>query len=170
MKLVLPSIKYQKSYLEALEEGEGEISRTLLSKPKDDETFERFVKNLRDQAKGLNLPEGFVPATELWFVDNNEFIGRVSIRHSLTEHLLKIGGHIGYYIRISKRRKGYGKIMLKMALQKAKKLGLKKALVTCDITNSASAKIIESNNGILENIVEVGENLPQKRRYWITIK
>lgn len=170
MKLVLPSVKYQKSYLEALEEGEGEISRTLLSKPKDDETFERFVKNLRDQAKGLNLPEDFVSATELWLVDKDEFIGRVSIRHSLTEHLKQVGGHIGYYIRVSKRGKGYGKKILKMGLKKAKQMGIPRILITCDIGNIVSAKVIEANNGVLENIVEAGPNQPPKKRYWIEIK
>ncbi len=163
----MPSVKYQKSYLQALEEGEGEVSRTLLSKPKEGESFAEFVKNLQDMAEGLNLPAGFVPATEFWLVDNGEFIGRVSIRHSLNSNLLKLGGHIGYYIRISKRKMGYGKIILKLALLKAKKLGLTKILITCDDTNFASAKIIEENGGVLENKVEVGDNLPKKRRYWI---
>jgi len=167
MKLVLPSVEYKQSYLKAVEEGRDEVGATTLKKPKKDEPFEEFVKSIRSEAKGLNLPEGWVPATELWLIDKNEFIGRVSIRHTLNDHLLKIGGHIGYYIRISKRKKGYGRAILKLALQKAKKLGILKVLVTCDEGNIGSRKIIEANKGILENIIEVGKKHPQKRRYWI---
>ncbi len=117
----------------------------------------------------MNLPEGRVAASEFWLIDKDEFIGRVSVRHMLNDCLFKIGGHIGYYIRISKRKKGYGKAILKLALQKAKQLGILKVLVTCDVGNTASQKVIEANCGVLENIVETGENSPKKRRYWIKI-
>ena len=118
---------------------------------------------------GLLLPPGWVAETVLWLVDNDIFIGRASIRHSLNEHLLKIGGHIGYFIRPSMRRRGYGKSILNLALIEAKKMGLQKVLVTCDETNTGSRKIIEANGGVLENIVENGLDMPPKRRYWITI-
>ncbi|MFH1832953.1 MAG: GNAT family N-acetyltransferase [Candidatus Levyibacteriota bacterium] len=169
MKLVRPLVKYKESYLEALEEIKDETGDTVLSRPKANQSFQEFVKNKREEAKGLNLPENWVPATELWLTDCKEFIGRVSIRHSLTEHLFKIGGHIGYYIRPSKRKMGYGKKILELALLEAKKLGLSKILVTCDDNNLASCKIIESNGGILENIIDAEKGKPQKRRYWITL-
>lgn len=170
MKLTLPSAKYKHSYLQAVEEGKGESGITVLRKPRKDESFEEFVTNINNEAKGFNLPKGWVPATEFWLIDRNEFIGRVSIRHTLNDNLLRIGGHIGYYIRISKRNQGYGKIILQLALQKAKKLGILKVLVTCDKGNIGSQKIIEANGGVLENIVEVGEKYPKKRRYWIRIE
>ena len=170
MKLVLPSVEYKQSYLKAVEEGRDEVGATTLKKPKKDEPFEEFVKSIRSEAKGLNLPEGWVPATELWLIDNEELIGRVNIRHELTDHLLKVGGHIGYWIRPSKRKMGYGKEILKLALLEAKKLGISRILVTCDDTNIGSCKIIEANGGILENIVDNGQNHPRKKRYWITLK
>lgn len=170
MKLTLPSVKYKHSYLQAVEEGKGEAGVTVLRKPRKDESFEKFVTDIRNEAKGLNLPENWVPATEFWLIDHNEFIGRVSIRHILNDNLLKIGGHIGYYIRISKRNQGYGKIILQLALQKAKKLRISKVLMTCDEGNIGSQKIIEANGGILENIVEVDEKHPKKKRYWIKIE
>lgn len=170
MRLVFPSVKYKDSYLEALHEAEGETGLSVLRRPKQGESFEEFVNILKGEARGLNLPEGFVPATELWMIDKGEFIGRVSIRHSLTENLLKLGGHIGYYIRISKRGMGYGKKILELALKKAGQLGVEKALITCDIGNTASSKVIEANKGVLENIVKVGKGLPLKKRYWISLK
>lgn len=94
----------------------------------------------------------------------------VNIRHSLTEHLLKIGGHIGYWIRPSKRNMGYGKKILAFSLPEAKKLGISKILVTCNDNNLSSRRIIEENGGILENIVENSKDHPLKRRYWITME
>ncbi len=169
MQLVAPSINYQESYFQALDEAEHEMGDTLLTAPVENESFVMFVNHLLEHAKGLHLPEGWVPTTELWLIDRDEFIGRVNIRHQLTKHLLKIGGHVGYWIRPSKRKMGYGKTILKLALPEAKKLGITKVLVTCDDTNIGSQKIIEANGGILENIVDAGEGNPKKRRYWIVI-
>lgn len=170
MRLVIPSVQYQQDYLQAVEEGKDETEVTVLSRPKKNQPFEQFVSNKIEEAKGLHLPKGWVPATELWLIDNEEFIGRVNIRHELTDHLLKIGGHIGYWICPSKRKMGYGKEILKLALLEAKKLGISRILVTCDETNIGSCKIIEVNGGILENIVDNGQNHPRKRRYWITLE
>ena len=171
MELVLPDVKYKESYMQALKEAETEKGDTRLKNLEENQSFEDFVKNLHDQIKGLNLKEGFVAATTLWLIDKGEFIGRANIRHELTDHLLKYGGHIGYYIRPSKRKMGYGKKILQLALQEAKKMGFEKVLLTCDDNNIGSAKIIEANGGVLENIVEgEKEGNPPKRRYWITIK
>lgn len=168
MLLIIPSIQYKDSYLEAIEEAKNETTDTIIEKPKEGQPFDEFVKNKIEEAKGLHLPEGWVPATELWLIDDHEFIGRINIRHSLTEHLLKIGGHIGYWIRPSKRNMGYGKEILKLALPEAKKLGITEVLLTCDDTNIGSQRIIEANGGVLENTVDNGSDHPRKRRYWIT--
>lgn len=171
MQLIYPTIQYKDSYLHAIEEADKDTNPflTTIAGPKHNQSFEEFLKEKIDQANGMHLPEGWVPATELWLVDNEEFIGTVNIRHFLTEHLLRIGGHIGYWIRPTKRRIGYGKKILQLALAEAKRLGISKVLVTCDDTNIASAKIIEANGGVLENAVEVGEGHPKKRRYWISL-
>jgi predicted acetyltransferase len=169
MQLISPSIDYKREYLAALAEGKGESTLTRLDVPSESESFVEFVQRLLDYGQGLQLPKEYVSSTELWLVDNEQFIGRVSIRHELTEHLLKEGGHIGYYIRPSKRNLGYGKQILALALLEARKLGLTKVLVTCDDDNIGSRKIIEVNGGILENIVDSEPGKPSKRRYWITL-
>jgi predicted acetyltransferase len=134
--------------------------------------FDTFVQGLLDQEKGVNLPKGYVPATVLWLVDtkNNQYLGRISIRHSLTKKLMTLGGHIGYEINPLYRRKGYGKLQLKLALPVVKKLGVKKALITCDEDNIGSKKIIESCGGVFESKFNEGKNKPKKLRYWINIK
>lgn len=166
-KLVAPSVKYKKSYLQALQETREEDGETQLHKPLTGQSFEDFVKSLKDISNGLNLPEGYVPATTLWLLDDNEVIGRVQIRHSLNEQLKKNGGHIGYYIRPSKRNMGYGNRILQLGLIEAKKLGIKKALLTCEEKNLVSRKIIESNGGVLEDTLEHDNR--KMRRYWIDI-
>lgn len=172
MELVLPTVKYKESYLEALKEFENDTENngTNFQKPKENESFEDFVNHFYDEMKGINLPEGYVPATMFWLIDNGEFIGRVQIRHELTSELFKHGGNIGYYIRPSKRKLGYGKKILEMALVEAKKIGFEKVLLSCNDDNTGSAKIIEVNGGVLENILEpTNEKEKKTRRYWITI-
>ncbi len=170
MQLVLPSLKYKREFLEALEESKNETGDTRLSQAEENESFEDYVKRTNDNSKGQNLLKSHVPASTFWLIDKGELIGRTQIRHELNDFLLKANGHIGYYIRPSKRKMGYGKEILRLALLEAKKLGLSKVLIDCDEDNTGSWKIIEANGGELENVVEIEKNKPKKRRYWITIK
>lgn len=119
----------------------------------------------------LNIPEGKVPANTYFFVriSDDKIIGMINIRHELNEFLLNEGGHIGYSIRPSERKKGYGTLMLKLALQKCKELNLTKVLITCDKDNIASAKVIQNNNGILENELYSETFSSVIQRYWIKL-
>lgn len=167
MELILPIEKYLDSYKEAgseyLEHKVGEYK--FLNTDKFD-VFE-VIENYRE---GIRLPEGYVPATYLWLVDQGEFIGEASIRHELTESLIHFGGHIGYGIRVKRWKQGYGTILLKQALEYAcKTIKLDKVLITCNDNNIGSYKVIEKNGGILQdkviNIINGNERLT--RRYWI---
>ncbi|MBP6931325.1 MAG: GNAT family N-acetyltransferase [Candidatus Pacebacteria bacterium] len=133
---------------------------------KFDGDFDSFISSVKDAKEGKNLPENYVPQTVYWIVENDKFIGRVSVRHILNDHLL-LSGHIGYAVRPSERGKGYGSIALKLALHKAKELGIEKALVTCADGNIASRKIIEKNGGILEDERLAGDGT-NMLRFWIT--
>ena len=101
---------------------------------------------------------------------NGDLVGRTSIRHVLTEHLLKVGGHIGYGVAPKYRRKGYATEILKESLNYVQTHlpEIKKVLVTCDQDNVGSRKTIENNNGILENIFKTTTDV-NKMRYWINI-
>ena len=167
MQLVSPTLQYKQGYLDAIEESKHEPEMTLLPLPAYGQSFEDFVQNRINQSHGIDLPQGFVASSEFWLIDNGEFIGRTNIRHMLNDWLLQIGGHIGYWIRPSKRGKGYGKKILELALEEAKKLGIDNVLITCDVTNIPSKKVIEANGGVLENVIPNGPDKPQKKRYWI---
>jgi predicted acetyltransferase len=167
-ELVSPSIDYQDSYLDALKEFQAEGRNTDLDYQKIRADFPAFVKSLRDQERGIGLPSGFVPQTVYWLVEGNEFLGKTSIRQKLNETLQLVGGHIGYEIRPSQRRQGYGTLLLKLALEKAKDIGLKKILVTCDVGNTASHKIIEKAGGVLDKEIKFKDDTPNRYRFWIT--
>lgn len=128
-----------------------------------------FLQRLRDQSQGKGLPAGIVPATYYWLVRDGVVIGRCNLRHRLNEKLEHEGGHIGYAIRPSERSKGYGTLQLALALEKARPLGLSRVLVTCDTDNVASARLIETNGGVLEDVRLSQETGKDKRRYWIEL-
>lgn len=128
-----------------------------------------YIAFTQDHERGKNLPKDWMPYSTYWLMDNDEFIGELRIRPALTEHLRNIGGQIGYTIKPSKRKKGYGKKILELAIPKAKGLGLKKILITCDETNLASKKIIEANGGVFEKTNKQGKGKPKKLLYWIAM-
>ena len=167
--LTVPSAAYQDSYLEALAEfqAEGryrERDGAILARD-----FDAFVRELRGCADPATVAPGRVPDTILWLVEGDQYIGRVSIRHYLTDWLLHVGGHIGYEIRPSRRRQGYGTAILRLALPHARALGIRRALVTCDADNIGSKKIIEANGGRFENAVSEAGSPVKKLRYWIDL-
>lgn len=169
MELMIPDRKYFQSYVEAEQENQERhvIARNFLQGT-EEEVFAEFERC----RTGVGLPEGWVKSTYLWLVDGDEFIGEVSIRHELTDDLLRFGGNIGYGIRPSRWREGLGTKMLQMTLQYCKEeLGLKKVLVTCDDKNYGSAGVAENNGGVLwdkvENMIRGEKHLT--RRYWIEI-
>lgn len=132
--------------------------------------FAAFVRKLRDNARGVGLAEGHVPASTYWLVRNGgEILGTANLRHELTAHLLHEDGHIGYSVRPSERRKGYATRMLAMVLAKCRARGLGRVLVTCDRDNVASARVIQKNGGVLENEVVATETGKIKQRYWIEL-
>lgn len=130
----------------------------------DREAFARYVRVLRDQARQDGpLPEGLVPCTTLWWIDDagTGYLGRLAIRHRLTPALFLRGGHIGYDVRLTARRRGHATAMLAAALPLARDLGIGQALVTCDVDNVASIRVIEINGGNLEDERE------GCLRYWV---
>ena len=70
-------------------------------------------------AKGIGLPEGWVPETELFLWDDDEIVGLFRIRHCLTESLATGAGHIGYGIRKEFRGRGYASAGLRLTIEKA---------------------------------------------------
>lgn len=114
-------------------------------------------------------PEGFVTAhTYFLLAGGGAILGAINLRHALTDYLMQFGGHIGYGVRPSQRRRGYASAMLAQVLPFARSLGMERVLVTCDAANTASARTIQSNGGALENEV-IDPDGEAIQRYWITL-
>jgi predicted acetyltransferase len=116
---------------------------------------------LADALPDTPRPDGIVASTDLWWISGRTFLGRVSIRHALTDRLRDSGGHIGYDVVPSARCQGHATAMLAAALDVAAGLGIASALLTCVPTNAASRRVIERNGGILDSADE------RVLRFWI---
>ena len=163
IKLVEPSERYLISYMEAYDEYEKNgVTTYHLDNAREYDIFEKY-ENYRT---GRNLNPNRVRADYYWLVDEKKgyFIGEISIRHTLSDALWEYGGNIGYGVRYGEWGKGYGTLMLKLALEKAKTLGLERILITCDDDNIASARVMEKNGFEMENIIKHDGILI--RRYW----
>jgi predicted acetyltransferase len=170
IKLIEPAIELKAEFLAMAEEFKAEgadvINGVGCIEPGD---FENSVKRAKEHVDGIGLPEGWVPASTYWLVRDEILIGTCNLRHELNVFLENYGGHIGYSVRRSQRNKGYGTQMLRFALQKARDLGIERALVTCDDNNIASARTIEKNGGKLADKVKTEYAEYLIRRYWIEL-
>jgi predicted acetyltransferase len=117
-----------------------------------EEGFEQFLAALRAEGDTSQPPPpNWVHSSTYWWAEGSEFLGAIRIRHRLTSHLLEHGGHIGYDVTPKARRRGHGTAMLRAALPVAAGLGIERALITCDVDNLGSRKVIEANGGVLED-------------------
>ena len=121
------------------------------------------------QARGDDLPPGFVPALQFAAMDpSGELVGMIQLRLRLTQALLRAGGNIGYSVRPDCRRLGYAGLMLDDCLRRAATLGMSRVLITCSPLNLASRRTILSCGGQLENVVPGSSGQPVER-YWIDL-
>ncbi len=172
-ELVLPDVRVRESFLEAMREVVTEGNRAEAAYLGSEQTryrtewnspegFAVYVATVRaDGAETTPRRIGIVPHTTWWWVDGEDYLGRISVRHRLTEFLRDVGGHVGYYVRPSRRRLGHATAMLRAVLPHAADLGLEQVLVTCDDTNEGSRRVIEAAGGVLEDQRGV------KLRYWL---
>lgn len=168
--LIAPDTRYHSSWLAAATEFEGAhrdgsgSEDWTLEELQDPGAFERFV----DELVAAALPDtprkpGYVPCTHLWMVEGGTVVGSLAIRHVLNDFLFNEGGHIGYSVRPSARRRGHASRALEDALLIARQMGISPVLVTCDEDNAGSRATIEKNGGVYE------DSRNAKRRYWLDI-
>lgn len=185
IKLIRPIADLHESFMQSTEEWNGVdqdgASMFFAEKYGWDltraEDFAAWVQLLKDLERPEFTPlPGFVSQSTLWVVENGHYLGAVSLRHELgNDYLREVGGHIGYGIRPSARRRGLAKLALAGSLQQARDLGLSKVLITCNDSNVASARTIESQGGVLEEIRPHSKVEPRfgsvdsVRRYWISL-
>src|SRR3954452_6667372 len=169
--LITPDVRLKESFRAAMEEvaaegrsgdgsGMGSDLEKCTGRWDSDDGFAAYVAEKVAERDGV-VDRDWVRCTNLWWVVEDEYVGRMSIRHELNAWLAEVGGHIGYDVRRSRRREGHATAMLAAALDVARELGIDRALLTCDDDNLASRIVIERNGGVLEDVRR------GKMRFWV---
>lgn len=157
--------EYRQEFLDAGDSMDGTGPLRRLEDP------EEYVKTCAQYENTQTVPSHLVPATQLHLIrkSDGKLLGMLQIRHCFNDYLSKFGGHIGYSVRPSERRKGYAKEMLRMALPFCRELGLDKVLITCLDGNLGSEKTILANGGVYESTVHEPNDDRDLKRFWITL-
>lgn len=182
IKLIQPCKEYEEEIYAFRDEyiadrrnnkAEGEISMEGCGRLERSENLEDWLAHLDSYAdrNRIDPASGMVEGSQWMLVDEEKhrILGMINLRHYLNENLEKFAGHIGYSVRPSERRKGYGKMQLNMALDILREKGVERALLTCDSDNAGSYKTMEACGAVLENEVYNEEHGKKIRRYWITL-
>jgi predicted acetyltransferase len=164
-----PSVSLVSSYLDSIAEMR-DLGETIWEGwvPRTSESTSDFVQRV---LRAEQSPEpNMVPMSVFWAVSDNAVVDRIALRHHLTASLEDFGGHIGYEVRPSFRRRGVGKEMLRQLLElpKAKEIG--RLLLTCAPDNVGSNKTILANGGVLERAAFSESWQRQTNYYWIDLR
>lgn len=156
MKLVFPNKSYRTKAKEFITEfyeygsevaGSGSLDRYL-----KESTYDEWLAKVFSYIDIANVPADKIPGLTYFFVreEDDRIIGMINIRLALNDFLRHEAGHIGYCIRPTERRKGYGTELLLAGLGVCRRVDINKVIVTCDKTNLGSAGVIKNCGGILE--------------------
>lgn len=170
-ELIAPTTRLHSAWLEARDEwGPGPHEDGFGLEPSDEvdspDGFAAWVTMLAGQS-GPEAVEAGRGCWYRWIVEGNRVHGGIALRQGPDDYVLRFG-HIGYGIRPSSRRRGLATWALGGMLHEARGLGLDRVLIVCEAANTASARTIERNGGVLEGVEEAGPG-GAVRRYGVTI-
>lgn len=155
MKLIKPKIELEDQFREMVEEYRIEEEWNYYYKYEDGIIdMLKYIERVYEIEEGIDLND-YPRTSTYWLVDDNEtgIYGNVRIRH----RAIPVHGNIGYDIPPSSRGIGYGREILRLALEKARELGIEDVRVSCDSYNEGSRRIIISHNGeLIKKSIEDG--------------
>lgn len=159
MDIVLADMKHLASYSDFLAEcvnaGINKYESALID-------VDSYLRILIKNALGEELINGS-PRTSTYFcVKNDEIIGAIRYRHGTNEYVEKVIGHVGYETKPSARGRGVAQMMLTWMQENILDTSI---IVTCEITNIASRKVIERCNGQFINQIYSPEKNAEVLRF-----
>jgi predicted acetyltransferase len=168
---IIPSIDHKQAFLAMLDDFDRNGPHNTEYYAPAKVNFSIYVQGLLDEEAGINLPDGYVPCSHRWLLSaTSEIVGVTRLRHNIdTSFLLENGGHIGYDVAPSHRRKGYGHLALSVAIKEARRIGLARVLLYTGEANLASRAVIEKAGGHLEQIRYSEFWQESICKYWISV-
>jgi predicted acetyltransferase/predicted GNAT family acetyltransferase len=163
-RLVSPRARLREAFIEMAEEFAAGGDDRYAPARRD---FSAYLALGRRLATDGGLPADRVAMDEFWLVEGDRLLGGTRLRHRLIPVLELDGGHIGYDIRPSARRRGFGHAILALSIQRARAIGIDRVLLTCETTNPGSARIIERAGGVrIPNSISARTG-NEMMRFWI---
>jgi len=130
---------------------------------------EAFLARVEMFEAGENLPENRVRMSWFWLLRGDRIVASSRLRHELIPVLLLDGGNIGYEVRPSERRRSVGRELLRLTLDEARRIGLRRVLLTTEPINLGSIGVILANGGVFTD-TSISPNTGLKmNRYWVTL-
>jgi len=172
-QLVVPTTTLHAAWLDARDDWGRGVHQDGSGLRSDDDVdsptgFASWVARLHAETAATGpTPDGRVPCSSWWVVEDGRVVGSIALRRELNAFLADAGGHIGYSVRPSERRRGLAGWALGEVLQHAADLGLQRVLITCDVDNTASARTVERHGGVLDDVRDTV--LGRLRRYWVEL-
>ena len=170
IRLVRPNMTLKTQYEEMMDEWlayGGRLNPGALQN--NGSSFETWLQWMDDDAHENTCPPESTPQTMYFAVrDDNKLVGAVTVRHKLNEQTNNSsgGGHVGFGVRPTERRKGYAKEILRLALKELAERGIKDVMINCASDNISSEKTILACGATFQDEV-MNDKDERAKRFWI---
>lgn len=150
-KLVFPLSEHELLYWDMIQEWKN--FENIPTSPRKLFIWENYTDFLHIVNNDLTNNINWVNSSLFFFMEDDQLIGWLQIRHHIDHPNLSLkgwcGGHIWYWLRPSARWRGLSLVMLELWLLEARKLGITDVIISAYKHNLPSWKTIERLGWVL---------------------